>query len=222
MKYLCLLTLVALAAMPACKQKENKIAVDSGLRSDFGYRQGSYWVYRDSVSGEVDSAYVISSGSAWHEAGGCLRMTNAPQIETMTIQIGVSNGNPASSETWNMSMTEKKFSMYFANDRDKTESQLRLDLFTYPAKVGDAPGASGCIPSADSGRVADINTMNLHDQQYSNTIDCPHARLAGPSPWDYNDRFYMSPKAGLVKVVFRHPSDSVYRVLELQRYKIVK
>ena len=35
--------------------------LNSGLQANFGYNIGSYWIYRDSINGEIDSYYVSSS-----------------------------------------------------------------------------------------------------------------------------------------------------------------
>jgi hypothetical protein len=42
-----------------CEKKERILYLSDDVKKNFSYKQGSYWVYRDSISGSVDSCYVI-------------------------------------------------------------------------------------------------------------------------------------------------------------------
>lgn len=43
--------------------KKDPIKVDSATEKNFSFKTGSYWVYRDSLSGKVDSFFVSRNGS---------------------------------------------------------------------------------------------------------------------------------------------------------------
>jgi hypothetical protein len=217
------LVMLALAVCSACKKTtSNDVPVDAALKSDFSYKPGSYWIYKDSVSGNVDSAYVVSNTSEYHEHG-CVLRNGAPKYEYINISINLADGNAADTERWNIGLTEKKCSAGFSNNHDRIESTLGLQLFTYPIIKGEVPNGNGCVLTVDSGSISDVfpsATVNSHS--YTNVAQCPHAARSVSPATAYYDCFYISPQAGLVKIVFNHPADSVYRVLELMRYKIVK
>lgn len=46
--------------MLACTKAEPNLAIDSGLEAAFDYQKGTYWIYKDSLSGRIDSLYVIT------------------------------------------------------------------------------------------------------------------------------------------------------------------
>lgn len=52
-----LITLAALMLVLGCK-KERTTYAPVGLKRNFSFKEGSYWIYRDSISGREDSCYV--------------------------------------------------------------------------------------------------------------------------------------------------------------------
>jgi hypothetical protein len=209
----------------ACHRTQN-IGINGALNSDFGFKTGSYWIYQDSVSGGTDSVYVDTTMVYWEEGGGCVRMHNAPQVEYMFIRMRVWDGNISDSESWRIDMTENKLSAAFTNNRDAVAWQMgELTLFTYPITNGDAPNGNGCILTEDSGTIKGMGSCAPGGNQgYDNVAQSAHASRQ-PKPGlslSYNDCFYTSPRVGFVRLVFNHPADSVYRVLNLVRYHVVK
>jgi hypothetical protein len=139
----------------------------------------------------------------------------------MYTVIKINDGNPADSETWQIFLEDSTFRLSFTNNQDKIENGLGYKLFTYPIRTGNVHNSTGCLLSLDSGGVTDIiNEMAMNNNSYSNTAKCNRSQQN--NMYSYNDWFYVSPAAGFVKLVFNHPMDSVYRVLQLQRYHIVK
>ena len=206
-----------------CKKKNNTpatIPVNAGLKADFGYKPGSYWIYKDALSGNIDSAYVTSNTIIYRQLG-CALMEGAPEYEIMTISIKVSDNNPAVSEHWAITLTDSIFSLSLSNNKDVVESGLILQPFTYPFRLGNSTLSEGCLMYPDSACVTDIiPIVSINNQNFSNTVQLNHAGRTNIAA--YNDCFYTSPEAGSVKIVFDHPTVAVHRVLELQRYKIVR
>ncbi len=199
-------------------------SVNTGMKSAFNYKPGSYWIYKDSITGAIDSAYVTSNQDVLYNAGGCVLEPNAPKIENIGISVFVSDGNPTDTEQWYFSMQQSQFNIGFHNSKDSVESILAFSLFTWPLSTGSAGSSSGCVPGFDSGSVADIiPEVALNGLSYSNAARSIHAPFSERSQsMVYNDCFFVNQEAGIIKIVFDHPSDSVHRILELQRYHLVR
>ena len=214
-----------MAAFIACKKSNSGIPIipiEAGLKANFGYKTGSYWIYKDSVSGATDSAYVYNYYlDSFYK--GCVLMAGEPKFQGMNIIIGVSNGNPSDTEQWYLFLEDSTFSINMKNNRDSTESQLGFTLFKYPFRIGANGSSLGCEPSPDSSLTDIIPEVSLNNQSFTNAAKSDHSLSAWPhSRFPYNDCFYVNETAGMVKIVFNHPKDFVHRVLELQRYKIVR
>ena len=144
-----------------------------------------------------------------------------PEYEIMAITVRVSDINPTDSEQWTITLTDSAFSLSLSNNKDVVESELILQPFTYPFRLGNSALSDGCLMYPDSACVTDIiPVVSINNQNFSNTVQLNHAGRANIAA--YNDCFYTSPEAGFVKIVFDHPAVSIHRVLELQRYKIVR
>ena len=199
----------------ACHQeKKTHLVLDPAFRAAFGYQVGSYWVYEDSVSGEIDSFYVYSSTfETVHN--------NTPNESEDQMGISLMNysSGPNNSEKWLFIMMGNGFSVIFSNtNKDTTETRLGfLYLFDYPFKL-EPTGSDN-----DSGAVSNLySNYSLNGVQYGNTIVSYHTYRQIYHPSIYSDYFFISETAGIIKVIFNHPTGSVYRVLKLKSYKIVK
>jgi hypothetical protein len=220
MRPIYLLVLSALM-ISACNKTTNIVPINSGLTTEFGYKPGSYWIYKDSVSGTVDSAYIVSNTTS-SEQLGCVLMNGAPFYQTMSVSIQVADGNVTDTERWNIFLMENTFSMSLYNNTDMLDSRLSMQPFTYPFATGVSTNHPGCVLYPDSAYVpAVMPVVSENGKSFTNTTLLVHQN---PASFDlpYYSCFYASPDAGFVKVVIDHPTDSVHRVLELQRYKLVR
>ncbi|MES2479686.1 MAG: hypothetical protein V4561_11410 [Bacteroidota bacterium] len=41
-----------------CKKKNQTIYLSEDIKRNFSFKPGSYWIYRDSISGREDSCYI--------------------------------------------------------------------------------------------------------------------------------------------------------------------
>src|ERR1039457_5726431 len=74
-KQLFFLAIILLLLFEGCgKKSSNSTPVDATLKKYFSYKVGTYWIYRDSLRGEIDSFVVLSdnNGSA---------STNGPGVD---------------------------------------------------------------------------------------------------------------------------------------------
>jgi hypothetical protein len=56
-----LLIITMLVFAVGCKKKENIYYLSDDVKRNFFFKPGSYWIYRDSISGRVDSCYIAVS-----------------------------------------------------------------------------------------------------------------------------------------------------------------
>ena len=210
--------------IPSCRtDKYNTpvIQINAGMMADFGYKTGTYWIYRDSVSGEIDSAWV-SASSVYNFQTGCLLSDDMPRHQGMNMTVVVSHSDPTITEMWYFHMADTTFTVGLTNNRDSVESRLDFTLFHYPFSKGDASLHFGCIGSGSNGFTDIIPEVSVSTQVYSNAARSTHTLNDSIGNYYYNDLFYVNEKAGIVKIAFNHAPNSVHRVLELQRCKIIK
>jgi len=225
MKYATLVVLAVLIIFSGCKKNPGNgtqiVPIEAGLKANFGYQPGTYWIYKDSVSGETDSAYVYAS-SLDSQYLGCVLFAGQPKFQGMTVSVMVSNNHAIDTERWNFFIQDSTFYINFYNNNDIVESRMNLALFQYPFALGNL-GVVGCEPNGDNGSVADIiPEVSENGQSYTNAARSVHSASGGYANLVYNDCFYANQDAGLVKIVFDHPTDSVNRVLQLIRYHLVR
>lgn len=56
-----LITLIALLLVLGCKKGEDTFYLSDEVKRNFSFKPGSYWIYRDSISGREDSCYLNDS-----------------------------------------------------------------------------------------------------------------------------------------------------------------
>lgn len=195
------------------KPKQHRRPLSSELKALFGYNIGTYWIYQDSISGKVDSFYVYYSEFRTDiNPGG-----TGEDADRMDISVKKHTVDPNDSEKWYISLVDSSFSIGFANSSDYVQDYLHLWLFSYPFKVRPAGGYN-----YDSGYVTNVySSYELNGIKFNNTIISYHKHMQISHLYKYSDYFFISENAGIIKVIFDHQENSVYRVLKLIKYKIV-
>ena len=225
-----LLPLLALFAFAACKKDAHSgnngqyFPLDASFKQHFVFKPGSYWIYRDSVTGQTDSAYVTTADSTAVFTGGCVIM-NDDRREYWTINICVNSGNTADTDHWTMNLHDTVCMMSMNTNHDTIENAFSCRLFTYPFKLENNSNFVGCVlpQCPDSGNVAAlIPQLTLGSQNYTNAARSDHASwTVNNLNITYNNHFYVNPDAGILKIAFDHTQAATRRVLELQHCKIV-
>ena len=100
-------------------------AVDSSLVKYFNYKPGTYWVYRDSIAGDVDSFYVTRNNVDYATS------TNNADIRTENIDILISQVNivKKTSTVWDWNMGANMVSF-------ESSDRAYSPMFYYPFTVG--------------------------------------------------------------------------------------
>ena len=60
------LLMAIILVVSACNRNSiTKVPVNADLKAAFNYKPGTYWIYRDSISGIIDSFFVRSNGDGY-------------------------------------------------------------------------------------------------------------------------------------------------------------
>lgn len=75
---------ISTALFSSCSRKHEVVTVDPALKTAFLFREGSYWIYRDTVNGTVDSVVVKRVDSSYVSEG------DYPSDHVQTIDMNYS------------------------------------------------------------------------------------------------------------------------------------
>ena len=215
MKKITLATIILIGmALHGChKNTKQNIPINAELKAAFNYKPGTYWIYKDSVSGMVDSFYVGSN---------VLTVGESP-IDYLDILIAEENIFPGSPNS-------KKYYWEYIYQSDVINvvfsflgniSPIRYDNFiNYPFQQTIHGLSQGYEGDPDTSFVNLLSAYTHNGITYNNVAQIRHYVTAPIVA--YNDLFYLSADVGFIKMNLKHPLDTLYRVWELQRYNIVK
>jgi hypothetical protein len=205
MRNLGILLISMIITASAChKNKYPHYLLSAPLKDSFGYNSGSYWIYKDSVSGAFYSFYVQSSFGTVFE-------TDA-YIDQMAVGFQCNNNIPVNN--FGLTLIDSACSISIIG---KT-----LFLFSYPFMNRGAGG------DYDSGYVQEIPFFSINNNNYANIILSYHTNSKIFSTSIYEHKFYVSSTAGIIKIrisqspYLAYKQDSIFQVLELQSYYIAK
>ena len=205
--------------------------ISDALKADFNFQKGSYWIYRDSLSGITDSV-VVSQYLA--NTVSTTPHNPAEAVHTDYIDISISNYQIApmfwSADTINWSFQLSPGGI------DVTYTKYNPDL--YPDVIMATDGtmamstpypfvATVTLDSCGIDSLAILRNFSLNNEVYA-TIGAKFSASFGciftphyTKPFmSYSDQIYFCPKVGIVKMRLNHPLDSVYRVWELVRHSV--
>lgn len=225
-KYLLIAGIILLAG--CIKKKGQYIHINGDMQAAYYFKQGSYWIYTDSISGQTDSFYVTmnengTSSTTPHNPSEAVhsdvlktiigRKTITPATtatDTTGLMIGLE------SNVFTFTYTQYNYNKY----PDIPAHELMFQLY-YPFPAGSAynPDDTTFTNVYGSYVISGSNFPNVTQvHHYANLnrswLNAPYLH--------YDDYIYLSPGIGVVKMVLNHPLDSNYKVWELQRYKIVQ
>jgi hypothetical protein len=214
--------LCAVVLFGCTRSKSVNTPVNSDLIASFNYKPGTYWIYRDSISGEIDSFFVRSNSSE-------TSYLNGKSIDNIQIAISEYHIYPATADTnswifiYQSDMFCIKYSVGYLIGHVIDYYPITNYPFTY-----DIHTCAGCFTGEDSSYIVNIfDSYQILGQTYSsvsessqrNTIDL--SSFNEPN-YSYNDLFFISAEVGLIKIKMYHPLDALNRVWEIIRYKINK
>lgn len=198
----------------SCRKKQEKpyhyfFPLNENLKRDHCYLPGTYWIYRDSITGRMDSfavastifdsSYVRRWGDTWEED---------IRISLSDINLDSPSKKPSIWE-WELRQNElyifnKNFSVYFTYPQP---------FIKYPIEGNMEWGYMGweC-------RITKYPTFVLNGINYNNIFGIHY--YEGYPYFRYDHWFYIDSSAGIIKMKLNTPTDTI--VWEVQRYHVVK
>src|ERR1035437_368672 len=149
---------ICMIFLATCTKKAQYIPIDAGMKAALGYKPGSYWVYKDSISGRIDSFIVTAVEDAF------IGQSSYVNQEQMYIYM-TDYKNKDSVGTWVYSMINNGFGIIFKY-KDDTLYNNSYVLFDYPFKVG---GSTEFDPYDTGFIIRIIPLFSLNGQNFTNT-----------------------------------------------------
>ncbi len=198
--------------LSACKKKQTYphylLAVNENMQRDYCYLPGSYWIYKDSVTGRMDSFEVAATtfdSSLMAGRGDVWVAENHMYI------YGFNLDSPSSKPSiWEWEFRENR--LYVYNLDFAVLFRFPEPFIKYPIEDNMQWNSLGnCV-------IISSPVFELNGLTYNNVIEV-HRYIPGDST-HFDHWFYMNPSAGIIKMKLNTPGDTI--ILELQRYHMVK
>lgn len=208
-----------LLALTSCGRVKN-YAIDADLKTHFNYNVGTYWIYKDSASGRVDSFAVFYN--QYTPAG----VSTADQHTADDINIGIEEFNTTGlldSTQWSWYLVSNIIEIDRYVIANGTDYNIQYYSFvSYPFQTGEV-GSSIIVPNAYSnGLVTNIfPSYSVNGQAFSQVAEIYFNDSTSVPPY-HADWFYLSQDTGIIKMRLYGQADSPQKVWELQRWHIVK
>ena len=204
------------------KTKLNNTPVSADLKAAFNYKVGTYWIYKDSLTGFLDSFFVTDNGtSSYTNTGGGY---SVDQIGIAISQFSYSSSNI---HYWHLTYQADAISLDFVENPQK-ELYIHHDpLINYPFDtfIHTCNLCNGYSTDTTQS-VMLVSTYNLTGMNYTNValISCTGRviDISNQIVTTYDDDFYLCPSVGIIKMRLNHKEDLLKSILQLQTYKIIK
>jgi len=198
----------------ACKKSTsiNHQYLDPGLVAHFNFKPGSYWIFRDSATGNIDSFCVKTNSLFTQTYGSGLQDVVITNFQEYT--------NRTDTNSWQLNLDNNSWYFYaYYNTKFNTHMEQFpvLGGSTYPFALHPV-FASGI--GRDSTIMSTLANYTVQGTTYTNVwqiIDSTH-NLS----YNHNDCFYISDSVWVIKFSLNHPQDSLYNTWELVRCNIVR
>jgi len=206
-------------AFPSCHKNESvNEPINDLLKAAFNYKPGTYWIYRDSLSGNVDSFFVTRNSD------GISNPSGNNTVEVMNIYISEYNIAPipvnTDTQSWVLYYERNCLDLiYNPYDPNYLGGFSFAPVINYPYEdilYGSPDLGSSFIDTAFT-----INLFQnyvLNGNSFSNVAEINHRYDSVLNDW-----FYISPDVGIFKMRFNQTwGDTLYKIWEIQRWHIVK
>ena len=201
---------VSFFAIYSCNKGPWHRTISSDVLANFNYQKGTYWIYKDSLTGYIDSMYVSEGGSLISVEGNGIY---EDYINKAIVDTNIYPGNIKHSiyfYGWGLQLYSNTI-MPFGNYYHYADIQ-------FPWVMGFRAASE-----PDSAIVSNIyNSFTIAGNNFNNVVEWDNGNDSYPGYKSYRDIIYVCPSAYIVKMRLNHPSDSVNIVWELQRWHIVK
>ncbi len=210
---------IILLLLFACKK--NSIApviytpVDTNLQKYFYYKPGTYWIYKDSISGQVDSFVTASDSISTVSIENSKIYTPYKIIIINVCAYKISNGLISFDGNWNWQLLDTRVYLNILS----VPSDYSAPFFSYPIKNDSiySQGEYGNFIVTTNM----FSSFSIGGTNYNNVAEIHHF-WAGFGVRPHNDWFSINNDAGIIKMRINNSPDSIYHVWELQKYNMAR
>ncbi len=195
------LGIALIIAVFSCKKEPESTPINAEIKSRFSFKKGTYWVYRDAVSGEIDSIVIVEDSYS-------KKQQNTGVFDEESHRVNIFENGVASSYNSAWALSTISVSIYY-----EFASSFRFN-FGYPFY----PAGTTYFNSHDSLTVGATAPLAVNGVVFNN-VCAMNYKIAEPSNYS-NDSFFVSADVGIVKMSLSHVSFS--KKLELLRYNLVR
>ena len=210
---LCLLqtsTAFLCLSLLSCKV-ENK-PVDGGLKSAFNFQPGTYWIYKEVLSGATDSFYVsdvlLSSGYGKHHSYTYDIIEECITSVRIDTPVLVKNGS------WYLTIQLNEFNFHFDLPYMATAVNTSVYMNNYDFQV--YPFAKYTDP-IDSINI--VGTYQAGGNSFDNLWVAHYTGQPG-YPSDKNDYFFLSSDVFMARMVLNDSMENIHKDYQLVRWHI--
>jgi len=208
MRKILFLILIFSALLYSCnKTADQTRPINPDLLKYFSYKPGTYWVYKDSIAGEVDSFYVTDNTKSTY--------TGPPNIDVVYVGIHQMNENGLGDDStkWVMNLSENSLS-YSVRAQPVMGDCDYSPLFSFPFQITTLGSES---TNFKEGAITNVfPTLSVASANFNNVAQIHY--------YGYNldDWYYINTDVGIVKMRWSDTSNINNKVWELQRWNIVR
>jgi hypothetical protein len=146
-----LLFLYACPLTDKCDDPVPEYRLDSDFRSYFDFKPGTYWIYKDSLTGDQDSVFIISRNSEFNEGETGNYCDDRYNFET--VNVSIFNGDTIENFVASTTLAGSGYQFY--------NSTIKGSWF-YKIKSGVTPGKDNIIINSTK------DSLSLNNLEYSN------------------------------------------------------
>jgi len=184
------------------------ILIDSFLVKNFNYKPGTYWVYKDSITGEEDSFYVHDNVSTSTSSGN-----NYNSLEdNININIYQNSSANIKQANWFVNMNGKVLDIRYSGN-------ITIEYVYFlivPYQLGLLNNSN-----EDSGYVVSINnSVSINKKTYAGVVITKHKNNLDSLYPSYNNTFFINNDMGIIKMVLNQ--GTLHNIWELEKCNIVK
>jgi len=219
-KYFGLCSMLVFIIVAACnKNNERHIPIDADVLANFNYKVGTYWIYRDSISGQVDSFYVSSnSGNILSDINGL----TYDRIGFYVSQINISSIPGNDTIIWLFGLESNYISLMLQIGKTgQASDDIEFPTFiTYPFVLGQPTPKYIGGTSGGANVISILPSYTLNARTYANIAVLDIINLS--PQYNFNDQFFINADMGIIKMKLNHFNDGLSRNWELLRSNIVR
>ncbi|MCD6013620.1 MAG: hypothetical protein K0Q79_3482 [Flavipsychrobacter sp.] len=210
-----------------CKKPDQRrdyveMDIDSAVKARLNFLPGTYWIYRDSLTGRIDSFYVRSN--EYQEQSETYVVY---KYHLITIaEVNIDGTAPADSANWVFDYRATKIIAnynYTTFDYGWKNQILFEPLFLYPYSYGDLKGKYDTTALTQIDSFYSVNGLPFYDVAHVyHFSDFGTVSTGVVSRARLTDWFYVNDSVGMIRMKLDHADHNIHHDWCLLRYNIVR